>query len=60
MLYNVAILLFPVHEHKKFWSLSLIGSTFDSIAGTCCITLHTKFYGNLEMFRSRSVSHEVQ
>ena len=22
-----AILFFPVHEHKEFWSLSLIGST---------------------------------
>ena len=26
-----AILFFPVHEHKEFWSLSLIGSTFDSV-----------------------------
>ena len=35
-----AILFSPVHEHKEFFSLSLIGSTFDSVAGTCCITVH--------------------
>ena len=32
-----AIMFSPVHEHKEFWWLSLIGSTFDSVAGTCCI-----------------------
>ena len=47
-----AILFFPVHEHKEFWSLSLIGSTFDSAAGTCCITVHTKFHAILARFLS--------
>ena len=55
-----AVLFFPVHEHKEFWSLSLIGSTFDSVAGTCCIAVHTKFHGILANFCPRVVSHEVQ
>jgi hypothetical protein len=55
-----AILIFPVHEHKEFWSLSLIGSTFDSVSGTCCMTVHTKFHGILATFCPRDVSHEVQ
>ena len=55
-----AVMFFPVHEHKEFWSLSLIGSTFDSVAGTCCITVHTKFHGILAKFCPRVVSHEVQ
>ena len=55
-----ATLFFPVHEHKEFWSLSLIGSTVDSVAGTCCITVHTKFRGILAKFCPRDVSHEVQ
>jgi hypothetical protein len=55
-----AILISPVHEHKEFWSLSLIGSTFDSVSGTCCKTVHTKFHGILATFCPRDVSHEVQ
>ena len=55
-----AILFFPVHEHKEFWSLSLIGSTFDSVSGTCCITVHTKFHGIIATFCPRDVPHEVQ
>ena len=46
-----AILFFPVYEHKEFWSLSLIGSTFDSVAGTCFITvMYTKCHGILATF----------
>ena len=55
-----AILFFPVHEHKEFCSLSLIGSTFDSIAGTCCMTVQTTFHGILAAFSPRDVSHEAQ
>ena len=51
-----AILFFLVHEHKEFWSFSLIGSTFDSVAGTCCITVHTKFHGIPATFCPRVVS----
>ena len=43
-----------------FWSLSLIGSTFISVAGTCFTTVHTKFHGILATFGPREVSHEVQ
>ena len=57
--YNAAILFFPVHEHKEFWLLSLIGPPLDSVAGTCCITVHTKFHGILATFCPRDVSHEV-
>ena len=39
-----------------FWSLSLIGSAFNSIAGTCCTTVHTKF----ATFCPCDMSHEVQ
>ena len=62
LLLMAAILFFPVHdrEHKEFWSLSLIGSTFDSVSGTCCITVHTKFHGILATVCPRDVFHEVQ
>ena len=43
-----------------FWSLSLIGSTFNSAAGTCCTTVHAKFHGILATFCPREMSHEVQ
>ena len=45
-----AILFFRVHEHKEFWSFSPIGSTFDSVSGTCCITVHTSFMASLQRF----------
>ena len=47
-----------------FWnsdlSLSLIGSAFNSVAGTCCTTVHTKFHGILATFCPCNMSHEVQ
>ena len=43
-----------------FWSLSLIGSTFNSVAGTCFTTVHTKFHGILATFCPRDMSHEAQ
>ena len=43
-----------------FWSLSLIGSTFNSVAGTCCTTVHTKFHVILATFLPHNMSHEVQ
>ena len=43
-----------------FWSLSLIGWTFNSVAGTCCTTVHTKFHGILAAFCPCDMSHEVQ
>ena len=54
-----AILFFSVHTHKDLWSLSLIGLTFDSLSGTCCIIIHTKFHGILATFRP-CVPREVQ
>ena len=42
------------------WSLSLIGSAFNSVAGTCCTTIHTKFHGILATFCPCDMSHEVQ
>ena len=33
-----------------FWSLFLIGSTFNSAAGTCFTTVHTKFHDILATF----------
>ena len=54
-----AILFFPVHEHKEFWFLSLIGTMFDSVSGKYCITIHTKCHGILTMF-CPSVSCVVQ
>ena len=53
-----AILIFPVHELEELWSLSLTGSTSDSVAGTCCITVRTKLYGILATFWSRDVPHQ--
>ena len=59
MLYNAAILFFPVNEHKEFWSLSLIGSTFDFVTGTCfIISWHP--WKTLERFVPWGVSHEVE
>ena len=43
-----------------FWSLSLIGSAFNSVAGACCTTVHTKFHGILATFCPCDISHEVQ
>ena len=43
-----------------FWLLSLIGSTFNSVAGTCCTTVHTKFQGILATFCPHNMSYEVQ
>ena len=43
-----------------FWSLSLIGSTFNSVAGTCCTTVHTKFQGIFATSCPRDRSHEIQ
>ena len=43
-----------------FWSLSLIGSAFNSVAGACCTTVHTKFHGILATFCPCDMSHEVQ
>ena len=43
-----------------FWSLSLIGSAFNSVAGTCCTTVHTKFHSILATFCPCDMSHEVQ
>ena len=43
-----------------FWSLSLIGWTFNSVAGTRCTTVHTKFHDILAAFCPCDMSHEVQ
>ena len=43
-----------------FWSFSLIGSTFNSVAGTCCTTVHTKFRGIFATLCPRDLSYEVQ
>ena len=53
-------LFFSVHERKNFWSLSLIGSDMNSVAETCCITVHTKGHGILSTSCPCGVSHEVQ
>ena len=45
---------------STFWSLSLIGSTFNSVVGTCCTTAHTKFHGILATLCPCDMSHEVQ
>ena len=42
-----------------FWSLSLIDSAFNSVAGICCTTVHTKFHGILATFCPCDLSHEV-
>ena len=55
-----AILFFSLHERKRFWPLSLIGSDMNSVAGTICITVHMKGHGILATFCPRDVSHEVQ
>ena len=47
-------------EFNLFWSLSLIRSTFNSVAGTCCTTVHTKFHSILATFWPCDMSHEVQ
>ena len=43
-------LFYPEHGHKEFWWLSVIGPTLDSVAETCCITVHTTFHGILATF----------
>ena len=43
-----------------FWSLSLIGGTFNSVAGKCCTTVHTKFHDILATFCPYNMTHEVQ
>ena len=45
---------------SKLWSLSLIGSTLNSVGGTCCTTVHTKFHVILATFCPCDMSHEVQ
>ena len=42
--------LVPVNEHKELWSLSLIGSAFDTVAGTCCINRTRSFMASLRRF----------
>ena len=57
LLLLAAISFFPVRKHKEFWSLSLFGWTFDSVAGTCYLTvMYTKFHGILATFCRRSMS----
>ena len=53
------VFFLQVHQHKEVWSLSVIDSTFDSVAGICCITVHTKCHGNLVTVCPREVSHEI-
>ena len=38
----------------------VFGSNMNSVAGTCCITVHTNGHGILATFCPRDVSHEVQ
>ena len=47
---RVYVFLLELGLSSIFWSLSLIGSTFNSVAGTCCTTVHTKFHGILQSF----------
>ena len=55
---------YPDARMCLFWnsdlSLSLIGSAFNSVAGTCSTTVHTKFHGILATFCPCNMSHEVQ
>ena len=41
--------LFTITKNSA-WSLSQTGSTFDSVVGTCCISIHKKFYVILATF----------
>ena len=45
---------------STFRSLSLIGSTFNSVAWTCCKTVQTKIHVILATFCPCDTSHEVQ
>ena len=51
---------FKLGFSSTFWSLSLIGSTFNSVAGTCCTAVHTKFHVILATLCPCGMSHEVQ